>query len=205
MFVYQPLAMVYDLEQIGYALITGDLESFTPYSDIGLAAWNGAGTIDILVGMVKGIGYVPIEFVRAIESGDPERIGAATLNAALLAYGACKAVAGIRGALGGGRLGRISQGGVKAKSLRSSFRKLVGNDYPTKLNRGGKLQPYDPKTGRFLSYSSNPGLKLSPLTRFTSGFAQGWAEAKGATGATPVGSAGNIGYIIGNAIGSLLR
>ncbi|MBW2026463.1 MAG: hypothetical protein JRI90_13975, partial [Deltaproteobacteria bacterium] len=51
MFVYQPLAMVYDLGQIGYALITGDLESFTPYSDIGLAAWNGAGTIDILVGM----------------------------------------------------------------------------------------------------------------------------------------------------------
>ncbi len=97
MFVYQPLAMVYDLEQIGYALITGDLESFTPYSDIGLAAWNGAGTIDILVGMVKGIGYVPIEFVRAIESGDPGRIGAATLNAALLAYGACKAVGGIKG------------------------------------------------------------------------------------------------------------
>ncbi|MBW1928939.1 MAG: RHS domain-containing protein [Deltaproteobacteria bacterium] len=78
MFVYQPLAMVYDLGQIGYALITGDLESFTPYSDIGLAAWNGAGTIDILVGMVKGIGYVPIE------SGDPGRIGAATLNAGLL-------------------------------------------------------------------------------------------------------------------------
>ncbi len=30
MFVYQPLAMAYDPEQIAYALISGDLGSFTP-------------------------------------------------------------------------------------------------------------------------------------------------------------------------------
>ncbi len=108
MFVYQPLAMVYDLEQIAYSLISGDLGSFTPYSDIGLAAVNGAGTTDILVGMAKGIGYVPLEFVQAIASGDPERIGAATFNAGLLAYGAYKAIGGIRGAVEA-RLGSTSE------------------------------------------------------------------------------------------------
>ncbi len=164
---------------------------------------NGAGTTDILVGMVKGIGFVPVEFVQAIASGDPERIGAATFNAGLLAYGAYKAIGRVRGSVKTA-FNRISESGYDAEFLGSSFRKLVGKEYPSKLNRGGKLQPYDPKTGRFLSYGSNPGLKLSPLTRFTSGFAQGWAEAKGATAATPVGPAGNFGYMLGNVIGHLL-
>ena len=143
------------------------------------------------------------QFLHAIVSGDPERICAAVLNAGLLAYGAYKAVGGIRGAVRTG-LNRISESGYEPEFLDNSLKKLAGKEYPTKLNRGGKLQPYDPKTGRFLSYNSNLGLKLSPLTRFASGFAQGWAEAKGASGATPVGSAGNLGYMLGNTIGNLL-
>jgi hypothetical protein len=88
----------------------------------------------------------------------------------------------------------------KAKNI---FNTLIGKNYPTKLNRGATPQPYDPETGCFLSYSSNPGLKMSPISRFSTGFAQGWAEAKGAPGATPVGKAGNIGYIAGNITGNL--
>jgi len=107
------------------------------------------------------------------------------------------------------RFSRIFRGAstVRAKSFwnktKNIFNKLIGKDYPTKLNRGAKLQPYDPVTGRFLSYNANPGLKMSPISRFSAGFAQGWAEAKGAGVATPVGKAGNLGHMIGNTIGNL--
>jgi RHS repeat-associated protein len=81
---------------------------------------------------------------------------------------------------------------------------LIGKGYPTKLNRSGALQPYDPATGRYLSTVANPGTVMSPAGRFSAGFAQGWAESKGAAGSTPVGTAGNIGYALGNLLGSLL-
>ncbi|MCK5707810.1 MAG: hypothetical protein KAI43_09160 [Candidatus Aureabacteria bacterium] len=80
---------------------------------------------------------------------------------------------------------------------------LIGKKFPTKLNSAGKLQPYNPATGRYLSNSANVGLKFSPVGRFFAGFAQGYAEAKGASGATPVGKAGNLGNVIGNLIGNI--
>lgn len=80
---------------------------------------------------------------------------------------------------------------------------LLGRGYPTKLNRAGQLQPYDPATGHYLSHSANPGAVMSPAGRFGAGFAQGWAESKGASGASPVGSAGKLGYALGNLFGSL--
>lgn len=93
--------------------------------------------------------------------------------------------------------------GFNLKAPKSWLRETVGKPYRTKPNRAEKLQPYDPKTGRFLKYDANPGFKLSPLNRFVTGFGQGWAEAKGASGAMPVGRAGNIGYMIGKFTGNL--
>lgn len=84
------------------------------------------------------------------------------------------------------------------------LRGLLGKGFPTKLNRGGLPQPYNPKTGQYLSYGANPGLNMSPVVRFAAGFGQGWAAAKGASGGTtPVGTAGNIGYTVGSFIGNL--
>ena len=47
----------------------------------------------------RDIECVPTGLLRAIASGDPERIEAAVFNAGLLAYGAYKAVGEIRGAI----------------------------------------------------------------------------------------------------------
>jgi len=91
--VYQTLATVYDLEQIIYALITGDLDSYEATSAIGIAAERGSGTIDILIGMAVGVVNVPVEFVKATWSGDAERIGSASFNLGLLLYGGAKGVA----------------------------------------------------------------------------------------------------------------
>jgi len=83
------------------------------------------------------------------------------------------------------------------------FGRAVGRGYPAKMNRV-RLQPYDPATGRYLPYSANPGVALSPVARFTAGFGQGVAEAKGAAGGgTPLGSAGALGHALGRIIGSL--
>ncbi len=82
-------------------------------------------------------------------------------------------------------------------------RKLIGKPFPTKTGYLGRPQPYNPSNGRYLPHSANPGPQLSPLARFGAGFGQGWAESKGAVGATPVGKAGNIGYMIGNTLGNL--
>lgn len=75
----------------------------------------------------------------------------------------------------------------------------------------GRQQPYMPKGspngqgGRYLSFDANPGLKMSPVGRFTMGFGQGVAEAQGATGAAPAGTAGNIGYFLGKIFGSFIQ
>ena len=113
--------------------------------------------------------------------------------------------AGTTTALGGAAITRAAGTTKTGQFTRKVLadKKLWGKEYPTKLNRGGKVQPYNPETGRFLSYDSNPGFKLSPINRFSSGSVQGWAEAKGAVGATPVGRAGNIGYMLGRIIGGL--
>ena len=92
-----------------------------------------------------------------------------------------------------GGIGKIGQLG----------RRLIEKPFPTKTGYMGRPQPYNPANGRYLSPNANPGPQLSPLARFGAGFGQGWAEAKGATGATPVGRAGNIGHAIGNTLGNL--
>lgn len=90
----------------------------------------------------------------------------------------------------GGKLGRLGK-------------RLIGKPFPTKTGHLGRSQPYNPSNGRYLPHSANPGPQLSPLALFGAGFGQGWGESKGAVGATPVGRAGNIGYMIGNTLGNL--
>lgn len=88
--IYEPLATVYDLEQVAYYSITGEPEKFLPTSAVGKAAAGGAGTSDILLEGVTGIVKVPYEWGQAIVSGDPERIGRATFNFEIALAGASK-------------------------------------------------------------------------------------------------------------------
>jgi RHS repeat-associated protein len=72
-----------------------------------------------------------------------------------------------------------------AKLLPKAIARKLGLNYPMKVNRFGKLQPYDPVTGRYLPYSSNPSLeqmrRLSGLTfdktLFLTGFVNGYNDA----------------------------
>ena len=80
---------------------------------------------------------------------------------------------------------------------------FIGSPYPTKLNRAGKLQPFDPATGKFLSYAANPGFIRSQASCFGAGFGQGYANSKGIEGGTPLGAAGKIGYIAGYIVGNI--
>ena len=94
---------------------------------------------------------------------------------------------------------------AKGLSLVKWVKRSVGKGFPTKVGYMGRQQPYDPKTGRFLPFEANPGPVMSPFGRFSTGFSQGLMEAKGAgaTGATPVGKAGDWGAIVGKIIGTI--
>lgn len=82
-------------------------------------------------------------------------------------------------------------------------RSALVKPFPTRLNRAGKLQPYNPSNGRWLSYSANPGPQWTAWARFLAGTVGGYAEAKGGVGTTPVGAAGRAGQRIGWIIGQL--
>ncbi|MDY6832780.1 MAG: RHS repeat-associated core domain-containing protein [Thermodesulfobacteriota bacterium] len=88
--IYEPLATVYDLEQVVVYTIIANPEKFQPTSSIGEASMSGAGSGKILGGMALGIVMVPVEYVESIISGDPERIGAATFNLEGVLYGGSK-------------------------------------------------------------------------------------------------------------------
>jgi RHS repeat-associated protein len=81
-------------------------------------------------------------------------------------------------------------------------KQLIGKGFPTKLNRAGRAQPYNPANGQYLPAVANPGLKLSPVSRFSSGFAEGFNEAKGSgVPGVPIGKAGGWGYMLGYFLG----
>ncbi|WP_231758913.1 RHS repeat-associated core domain-containing protein [Microbulbifer elongatus] len=94
---------------------------------------------------------------------------------------------------------------LRALFTKQFWKRMIGKEFPVKKGAGGKPQPYDPKTGQYLSAEANPGAAMSPIGRFTNGFSQGFAEgsATGVTGATPVGRAGDVGYALGNLIGTI--
>jgi len=91
-----------------------------------------------------------------------------------------------------------------ARSLLARAKALFGKPYPTKFNRAVK-QPYSRKTGRYLSYDVNPGIKHSTASFFASGFSQGIGS--GMTGARmpfAVSRAQALGQTIGYGVGSIL-
>ena len=81
--------------------------------------------------------------------------------------------------------------------------------YPTKPNRAGKPQPYNPKTGEYLPYSANsPGMGQGPstATSVAAGIAQGIAAGAtpGAEPPPPVNGPQQIGQAIGQILGAIL-
>ncbi|XCN71144.1 MAG: RHS repeat-associated core domain-containing protein [Candidatus Electrothrix aestuarii] len=88
--IYEPLATAYDLEQIIIYTIIADPGKFSPTSSIGKAGMAGSGTGKILGSMAAGVVMVPVEYVEAVISGDPKRIGAATFNLEAFLYGGLK-------------------------------------------------------------------------------------------------------------------
>jgi len=83
--------------------------------------------------------------------------------------------------------------------------------YGQRIGGGGKLQPVSLITNRYVSKSKTIGSKTfravsSGYGRFTTGFGQGMAESQGAVGANPnLGRSGNLGYVLGNFVGSLIQ
>jgi len=78
--------------------------------------------------------------------------------------------------------------------------------FPTKLNRA-RPQPYDPTTGRWLSYADNELTKAiprSPVGRFAGFIGYGYGDAKGAGPVPdPVGPLETTAYWIGYIGGTL--
>jgi len=103
----------------------------------------------------------------------------------------------------------VLEAGGGSRLLRPQFlrdaikfgRRMVGREYPTKPRAGGGFQPWDPKTGRYLPYSANPGFSLSPLGRFGHGVAAGYADSKGVPYNAPLGRAGGAGFELGRLLG----
>ena len=84
----------------------------------------------------------------------------------------------------------------------------VGKLYPTFRNLGGKLQPRDPGTGKFLPYIANP--LYSPVKDFVLGFAAGfqsaWTNVEIPETISWTFSRGyNLGQISGNIISIFLK
>ena len=77
-----------------------------------------------------------------------------------------------------------------------------GKNFPEKLNSAGKLQPYSSKTGRYLSYSFNPGVLKSPFANFSIGFSKGFASGlSGVQMPQAYGKVQFMGQFIGKMIG----
>jgi RHS repeat-associated protein len=102
-----------------------------------------------------------------------------------------------------GVLAASPKGKVKTPGKFSKIFK--GKKFPEKLNKGGIKQPFNPKNGRFLPYSANPGVANSPFANISTGFSQGFSS--GLSGAqmpaagTQVQSwAQSIGQVIGTIV-----
>jgi RHS repeat-associated protein len=100
--------------------------------------------------------------------------------------------------------GAWAYGRNAASSALSWIKRLSGKPHPTKLNHGCKQQPYDPETGRYLSYEANPGFESSPVSHFSIGLSQGFSSAMSGAEIPPaVSTAQAWGQNIGNLAGSI--
>ena len=82
--------------------------------------------------------------------------------------------------------------------------------YPTKLGGGGRQQPYDPDTGRYLSHCAQPSATNNPITHFGAGVAFGYSDASKNPPRWPPRSplrskSGIIGYACSYTGGAALR
>jgi len=86
--VYEPLATVYDLEQVAYQVgrqvLTGKSDDVQFTSAIGKAAAQGAGTGEILLEGLKGAVMTPVRLAQAVYAGNAEAAGEETFNLAVL-------------------------------------------------------------------------------------------------------------------------
>ncbi len=92
--IYEPLATVYDFEQVAWYTITNLPEKFNATSAIGKAAAEGQSSSELIAGMGTAAVTAPVmivdEYVSAIISGDPERIGSATFNLETILFAGSK-------------------------------------------------------------------------------------------------------------------
>jgi hypothetical protein len=101
---------------------------------------------------------------------------------------------------------QVSRLGILVHNKCGPLDKALGKNYPTKPNRAGKQQPYDPDSGHYLPYSANPGLARSPAVGFAGGLAQGYAAAiSGADLPPAISPMHGYGQIIGQILGNLIR
>jgi len=88
--------------------------------------------------------------------------------------------------------------------LADAFRKGVGQGFPTKIGAGGRLQPFNPQNGQYLSPSVNPGLTKSPVALFTVGVGQGILSSQSGLDAPPASSTPQAwGQVVGQFIGTI--
>ncbi len=84
----------------------------------------------------------------------------------------------------------------------------MGYSYPTKLNFGGRPQPFvpagNPGAGQYLGNHANPGLAHSPFAHFPTGLAQGYASGiSGVPMPDPLpGGYHKLGQFLGEVLGN---
>jgi hypothetical protein len=90
----------------------------------------------------------------------------------------------------------------------SALGRLLGRPNPVKTGAGGRLQPYDPSTGRYLASAANPGVSpgqtTTNLINLMVGAAQGYADgAFGIQAPIPGTRAHDLGQKVGKSIAAL--
>ncbi len=110
----------------------------------------------------------------------------------------------VQGVKAAGRTIRNATERVLAKNPR--LRNALGR-LPTKANRGGHLQPYEPRGGEFAAYRENSlskTLSRSPAARVVNALVQGYAEGKapGASLFRPIGTIEQTTFNLGQILGS---
>jgi len=83
----------------------------------------------------------------------------------------------------------------------------LGKGFPTKSGSLGRQQPYDPKTGRYLRFSANPGILHSQAAFFWFGFGEGVVVSKtpGPPDFPPAQNGAQwLGQMLGYAAGSVV-
>jgi RHS repeat-associated protein len=131
-------------------------------------------------------------------------------RSALMGCGMALAGLGLAKALGLGLRALAGRTGVAARAANAvgkAAQRALGREYPTKLNRAGRPQPYNPTNGQYLKYGANPGplptlgdLGIGIGEGYTAGIMPGPPDLPPArSGAQMVGQA--LGVVIAQILG----